>query len=158
MTWRIDQVDQEILTIGLLANNVLDVLGVVKMTVQGDGGRLDGDTTLLLIGTSICSSGITSLCGGNNTGLGEEGVGQGRLAVIDVGNDGHVTDIAGLVHQSTDLVDGEAKVQKEKVVSCGLFICIPSICLFLHHFPSFPFFWRCRFHGFDSLVLWQPAA
>lgn len=110
MTGRVNQVDQEVLAVGLLANNVFDVLGVVKMAIQGDGGGLDGDTTLLLVGTSIGCSCITRLCGGNDTGFGKKRVGQGRLAVIDVGNDGHVTDIGGLVHKGPNLVDGEAKL------------------------------------------------
>ena len=51
VTGGVDQVDKEVLAVSLLANNVLDVLGVLKMTVQGDGGGLDGNTTLLLVGT-----------------------------------------------------------------------------------------------------------
>jgi len=108
VTGGVDEIDQEVLAVGLLANDILDILGVVEVTVQRDSGRLDGNTTLLLIGTSIGGTSITSLRGGDDTGLGEKGVGQGRLAVIDVGNNGHVTDIAGLVHEGPDLVDGEA--------------------------------------------------
>lgn len=117
VTGGVNEVDQEVLAVGLLANNVLDVLGVLKMTVQGDGGGLDGDTTLLLIGTGIGGTGITSLSGGDDTGLGEKGVGKSRLAVIDVGNDGHVTDVAGLVHEGAHLVDGET-AGKAWLVSC----------------------------------------
>jgi len=105
VTRRVNEVDQEILALGLLANDVLDILGIVEVTVQSDGSGLDGNTTLLLVGTSIRGTGITSLCGRDNTGLGQQGIGQGRLAVIDVGNDGHVSDIGGLVHEGPDLVD-----------------------------------------------------
>lgn len=107
VTGGIDQVDKEVLAVGLLADNVLDVFGVLKVTVQGDGGGLDGNTTLLLVGTGIGGTSITSLSGGDDTGLGEERVGKSRLAVVDVGNDGHVADIAGLVHEGANLVDGE---------------------------------------------------
>lgn len=106
VTGGVNQVDQEILAVGLLADNVGNIL-VLDLTIQGDGGGLDGDTALLLVCTSICGSGIASLCGGNDTSLGEKGVGQGRLAVIDVGNNGHVTDIGRLVHKLPDLVDRE---------------------------------------------------
>ncbi|KAK1256398.1 hypothetical protein MKX07_008657 [Trichoderma sp. CBMAI-0711] len=116
VTGGVDQVDKEVTAIGLLADNVLDVLLVLELAEQGDGGGLDGDTTLLLVGTSICCSGLTSLGSGNDTSLGQQGVGQGGLAVIDVGNDGHVSDIGGLVHQRPDLVDCEA-VMREPAVS-----------------------------------------
>lgn len=108
VTGGVNQVDEEVLAVGLLANNVGNVVVLGELAVQGDGSGLDGDTTLLLVGTSICRSGITSLCGGDDTGLGEKGVGKGRLAVVDVGNNGHVTDIGGLVHKGPDLVDREA--------------------------------------------------
>lgn len=107
VTGRVNQVDKEILSVGLLANNVGNIVVLTKLTVQRDSSGLDGDTTLLFIGTSIGGSGITSLGGGNDTGLGEKRVGQGRLAVIDVGNNGHVTDIGRLVHKLPDLVDSE---------------------------------------------------
>jgi hypothetical protein len=110
VTWGIDQVDQEVGTLGLLANDVLDVVLILELTVQGDGSGLDGNTTLLLIGTSVGGTSLTSLGGGDDTGLGEKGIGKGGLSVIDVGNDGHVTDVGGLVHEGTNLLNGEATV------------------------------------------------
>lgn len=115
VTGGVDQVDQEITAVSLLADNVLDIVLILELTVQRDGSGLDGNTTLLLVGTSICGSGVTSLGGGNDTSFGQQGVGQGRLAVIDVGNDGHVTDIGGLVHQLPDLVNCEAIMVKAPV-------------------------------------------
>lgn len=108
VTGGVDEVDQELEAVGLLANDVLHLLLVFEVGVQGDGSRFDCDATLLFVGTSISGTGITSLCGGDDTGLGQQGVGQGGFAVVDVGNDGHVTDIGRLVHQLTDLVDREA--------------------------------------------------
>lgn len=79
---------------------------------QQPGGR-DGNPgvqrTLLLVGTSICGTGITSLSGGDDTGLGQQRVGQGRFAVVDMSNNTHVTNIARLLHEIVDLVDGEAR-------------------------------------------------
>ena len=100
------------LTVGLLANDVLDILVIGEVAVEGDGSGLDGDTTLLLVGTSIGGSGLTGLAGGNDTGLGEERVGQGRLAVIDVSNDGHVAHVSGLVWRavSNHMSNGDATV------------------------------------------------
>lgn len=120
MTGGVNQVDQEITAVGLLADNVLDILLILELTVQRDGSGLDGNTTLLLVGTSICCSGVTSLGSGNDTSLGQQGVGQGRLAVIDVGNDGHVSDIGGLVHQRPDLVNCEAIMMKASVSNVTL--------------------------------------
>lgn len=108
VTRRIDQVDQEIWAIGLLADDVLEILWIREVAVQGDSSGFDSNTTLLLILTGIGSSGVTSLCCGDNTGLGQEGVGKGGLSVIDVSNNGHVTDVRRLVHQRADLLDGEA--------------------------------------------------
>lgn len=75
VTGRIDQVDQELGTVGLL----LDVGNVLlgELEEHGDGGRLDGDTTLLLIGTGVHSTRVSSLGRGDDTGLGQEGVGEG---------------------------------------------------------------------------------
>lgn len=82
MTRRIDQVDQEVVLLGLLWD-ILQVLGVLQLGVQGDGSGLDGDTTFLLVGTSIRESGLSSLCGGDNTSTLNERVGEGGFSVID---------------------------------------------------------------------------
>lgn len=118
VAWGIDQVDQEISAISLLANNILDVLRILELTVQGDGSGLNGNATFLFIRSSICRSSVSSLCSGNNTSLGQERVGQRRLAVINVSNDGHVSDIGGLVHKLTDLINGEAAMRGVVVSGC----------------------------------------
>lgn len=108
VTRRVDEIDQKVLAVGFLADNVLDVLGIGETVVKSDGSGLDGDTTLLLVWAIVRCSRFSSLRGGDDTGFGKKRVGQGRLAVIDVGNDGHVTDIGGLVHKRPDLFNGEA--------------------------------------------------
>ena len=55
--------------------------------------------------TSVSESGFTSLGTGDDTGLGDQGVGEGGFAVIDVSNDGHVSDVLLFVHDLTDLVN-----------------------------------------------------
>lgn len=45
MTGRVDQVDQEVGTVGLLTLDVLGVLAIGKSGVQGDGSGLDRNTT-----------------------------------------------------------------------------------------------------------------
>ena len=60
MTRRVDQVDQELVLLGL-DGNVLEILRVFKLGEEGDGGGLDGDTTLLLVRTSVGETLLTSL-------------------------------------------------------------------------------------------------
>lgn len=69
----------------------------------GRGGR-----TLLLVGTSIGGTSITSLSGGDDTSLCQQRVGEGRFAVVDVSDNTHVTHIGRLLHESVNLIDGEA--------------------------------------------------
>lgn len=44
---------------------------------HGDGGRLDRNSSILFILSSIGSSSISSSGSSDNTGLGEEGIGKG---------------------------------------------------------------------------------
>ena len=60
MTGRVDQVDQELVLLGL-DGNVLEILRVLELGEEGDGGGLDGDTTLLLVGTSVGETLLTIL-------------------------------------------------------------------------------------------------
>jgi hypothetical protein len=84
VTGGIDQVDQELVLVGLvLGGDVLKVFGVDELSEQRDGGGLDGDTTLLLVGTSVGETSLTGLCGGNDTSTLDERVGKGGLSVID---------------------------------------------------------------------------
>ena len=85
-----------LLTIGLLLDIGEILLG--HLEVQGNGSGLDGNTTVLLILTGVHETGITGTSSGNNTGLGDEGIGKSGLSVIDVSNDGHVTNVRNLVH------------------------------------------------------------
>jgi hypothetical protein len=87
VTGRVNQVDQEVVLLGL-GGDVLEVLSILELGVQGDGGRLDGDTTLLLVGTGIGETRLSGLVGGNDTSTLDKRVGKGRLAVIDCGGVG----------------------------------------------------------------------
>ena len=99
MTWGVDQVDQERLGVAWVSN--------ISLVVKGYTSRLDGDATLLLVSTSIGKAGITSRFAGNDTGFSNEGVREGGLSVVDVGNDRHVTDLVCVVHDLSDLLDSE---------------------------------------------------
>ena len=84
VTGGIDQVDQELGTIDLLGD-LLEILLIGELGVEGDGSGLDGDTTVLLIGTGVHVTTLTSLGSGDDTGTLDQGVGKGGLSVIDYG-------------------------------------------------------------------------
>jgi hypothetical protein len=60
VTGRVNQVDQELVTLHLLGD-ILEVILVWQVGVQRDGGGLDSDTTVLLIFTCIGKPSLTSL-------------------------------------------------------------------------------------------------
>ena len=99
----VDEVDQVVALVVLEAGDEL----FLDVVVHGDGGGLDGDTTGDFIGAGVEETGVTGGFLLDDTGGGDERVGEGGLAVIDVGNDGHVTDLAGDIHEFADLFDGE---------------------------------------------------
>jgi hypothetical protein len=68
-------------TFGLLLDRRNLVL--VDLEVHGDGGGLDSNTTLLLVVSGVHETHVTSLCMGNDTGLGDKRVGEGGLSVVD---------------------------------------------------------------------------
>ena len=80
---------EEATNIRLLADDILEILIVDEVAIKGNGCRLDGDTTFLLVGTGIGSSGITCLSGRDDTSFCEKGVGKSGFSMVDMGNDGH---------------------------------------------------------------------
>lgn len=60
MTGGIDQVDQELVTLDLLGD-IGQILLILQVSIQGNRSRLDGNTTILLIGTSICETRLSCL-------------------------------------------------------------------------------------------------
>jgi hypothetical protein len=61
VTGRVDQIDQEVVLDHLLGD-VLEIVLLVELRIQGDGRRFDGDTTFLLISSSIRKPGGSSVC------------------------------------------------------------------------------------------------
>ena len=76
---------------------------------------LDGDASLLLVLPGVGGPALSGLGGGDDTGLGHQGVGQGGLAVVHVGNHGHVPDVPLLVHTLSHLVYREVHLDKVKI-------------------------------------------
>ena len=99
MTGGVNKVDQ----VGEGINLVDDV----GLEVEGHTSGFDGNTTLLLVGTSVSSADFSSLVASNDTGFGNKGIGKGRLAVIDVGDHRHVSDLVRVTHDFSNLVNSE---------------------------------------------------
>jgi len=105
VTGGVDQVDEESGSVGLLLDKDKVLLG--DLEEKRDGSRLDSDTSLLLIISGVHEPGVSSLGTSNDTSLGDKGVREGGLSVIDVSDNGNVSDVGGLVHNFSDLIDGE---------------------------------------------------
>ena len=82
VTRRVDQVDNELGAIDLLGD-LLQVLLILHLGIQGDGSGLDGDTPILFIRTRIHETSLTGLRSRNDTGTLDQGVTEGGLSVVD---------------------------------------------------------------------------
>ena len=56
---------------------------LIDLEVHGDSGGLDRDTALLLVLSRVRKPHVSRLCGSNDTGLGDQGIGEGGFTVID---------------------------------------------------------------------------
>lgn len=74
--------------------------------------RLDGDTSVLFILAGVSEAGLTGAGPGDDTGLRDQRIRQRRLAVVDVRNDGHISDVLLLVHHPPNLVYREIHLDK----------------------------------------------
>lgn len=84
VTWRINQVDQEIVFVDLLGH-VLEIIGVLEFGIQGDGSGLDGHTTLLFVRASVRKPGSSCVSCRDNASTLDKGIGKGGFSVIDCG-------------------------------------------------------------------------
>mmetsp|Transcript_12758 Transcript_12758/g.23769 ORF Transcript_12758/g.23769 Transcript_12758/m.23769 type:complete len:548 (-) Transcript_12758:8-1651(-) len=100
---RVDQVDQEVAL--LVVQALHDVF--TNVVVHRDGSRLDRDTAGNFVRAGVHDTLVTGVLHLDDTSGTNEGVRQSRLAVIDVGNHGHVTDLVREVHEGTDIVHSE---------------------------------------------------
>ena len=111
MAGRVDEIDEE--AVGVLLALLLDEsqVGLWHLEVHGDGGGLDGDAALLLVLPGVGGPRLAGLGRRDDAGLGQQRVRQGGLAVVHMGDHGHVADVVLLVHDPTDLVDGEIHLE-----------------------------------------------
>ena len=111
VTGGVDQVDEVLLgDIGHDVDASSKAGGKLRgsvLEVQGDTRGLDGNAALLLVSAGVREAGTTGGGLGDDTSLGHEGVRERGLAVVDVGDHRHVTDLRGLVHHGPHLVDGK---------------------------------------------------
>jgi hypothetical protein len=82
VAWGVDQVDEEVVLVDL-DGDVLEILFVLQVCVQRNGGGLDGDASLLFIGTGIGEALLSSLGSRDDTGTLDERVGQSGLSMVD---------------------------------------------------------------------------
>ena len=96
MSWTVDHVDE-----------VLFFLAVFRtvLKVHGNAGGLYGDALLLLEVLEVKQTLLACLTGRDDASLGDQGVGEGGLAVVDVGDDGEVPDALLTVHDFSHLFD-----------------------------------------------------
>jgi len=105
VTGRVDKIDQKFVTVVVVLEELH--IAFVKLVKERNGGRFDGNGSLLLIFSSISESGLACSRTGDDTGFGYERIGKGGLAVVDVSDDGHVSDVLLPVHDLTDLIYGK---------------------------------------------------
>mmetsp|Transcript_13033 Transcript_13033/g.33263 ORF Transcript_13033/g.33263 Transcript_13033/m.33263 type:complete len:703 (+) Transcript_13033:530-2638(+) len=108
VTRGVDQVDEERVVALALLGEEGGQLGV-ELIVEGHASGLDGDTTLLLVGTGVGEASLTGLGQGHDPRRSDQGVSQGGLAVVDVGNHGHVTQLELVLHELAHLGDCEVR-------------------------------------------------
>lgn len=104
VAWRVDEVDQEVTIVRLLLLRDEAVVLLGYLVEQRDGRRLDRDAALLLVLARVREARLARSRVRDDARLAHERVRERRLAVIDVGNHGHVTNVLLLVHETTDLV------------------------------------------------------
>ncbi|MNP41400.1 hypothetical protein D3C76_1351020 [compost metagenome] len=75
-------------------------LAVLRLVVKRDAVGLDGDTALTLQVHGIEHLGFHLACRQATAHL-DETVGQRRLAMVDVGDDGEIADMTQITHGST---------------------------------------------------------
>jgi len=97
VAWRVNDVDEKLVAVrvGWKANS-RNLFGEVE--VKGNTSALDGDTTSSLVGAGVSQTLVACLILGDDTSGGNKGVGEGGFAVVHVGDNGHVTNVLGLIH------------------------------------------------------------
>ena len=98
VTWGVNEVDE-------VGNLDTVVGGDVSLIVHGDSGRLDSDTSFLLVQSGVSGSSISCSFSGNNTSFSNERVGQSGFSMIDMGNDRHVSDLLSVEHNFSKLIN-----------------------------------------------------
>ena len=96
MSWTVDHVDEVLF--------LLAIIGCV-LEVHGDTGGLYGDAFLLLEIFEVEKTLLACVVGGDDSGLADQGVREGCLAVVNVRDNGEVPDTLLAVHNFSDLFD-----------------------------------------------------
>lgn len=84
---------------------------------------LYSDASFLFIFSSIGEPGFSCFCTSYNSSLADQWIGQGGLAMINVGNNRHVSYILFFIHDLTDLFNCELHLEKKFNVSSNARLC-----------------------------------
>ena len=103
VTGRVDQVDDELVAVRV-GRQLVVRLGLEE---ERDTSRLDGDAAVLLVLASVGEARVAGGGGGDDTRRRNQRVGQRRLAVIDVSDDGHVANVRRLLLDRLQLLNGD---------------------------------------------------
>ena len=99
---RVDQVDQVLVDVG----GVVCGGAAQHGEEERDGARLHGDAAELLIGARVEVADLAGELGRYDAVCGEEGIGERRFAVVDVGEDADVSDVVGQPLEVDELLGG----------------------------------------------------
>lgn len=87
-------------------------LTVLRLVVQGHAVGLDGDPALALQVHGVQDLGLHFAIGEAAAHL-DEAIGQRRLAMVDMGNDGEIADMAQVAHGSTHSKRARAAIRRK---------------------------------------------
>jgi len=82
VAWGVDQVYEEVVPLDFLGD-VLEIILIGHVRVEGDGSGLDGDTSILFILARVRKTLFSRLGCGDDTSALDKGVGKGGLSVVD---------------------------------------------------------------------------
>jgi len=82
VTGGVDQVDQEVVPFNFL-RDIFEIILIRHVSIQGDGGGLDSDASILLILARIRKPSFTSFRRRDDTSTLDEGIGKGGLSMVD---------------------------------------------------------------------------
>mmetsp|Transcript_14448 Transcript_14448/g.20081 ORF Transcript_14448/g.20081 Transcript_14448/m.20081 type:complete len:247 (-) Transcript_14448:97-837(-) len=108
MPRRINQVHQITFSSERVKTSIVRRIKGWKLVIQGDTSRLDGDSSLLLFLVRVSKTTLSSLGSSDHSGFRNQRISQSGLAVINVGNNTHVSYVFSFLHLRLHLLESES--------------------------------------------------